>query len=105
VSSKNPQAPVKLVRKRLDHAAVEAHLAALRRGAQALEVRIKSAVAVNSEATRDELDEIVRRLREGQIVAIQIRFFQDDAWWCDTIVRKGDDYRLVHMRQEDPSEP
>ena len=99
------QAPVKLVRKRLDHAGVEAHFAALRRDAQALEIRIKSAVAVNSEATSSDLDEIARRLREGEIVAVQIRFFQEEAWWCDTVVRKGDDYRLVRMQQEDPPEP
>ncbi|MCA9677207.1 MAG: hypothetical protein KC464_19435 [Myxococcales bacterium] len=42
----------------------------------------------------------------GELVAVQLRFFLADAWWCDTIVRKGDDFRLVRMQQEDlPDDP
>ncbi len=98
-----PPPAVKLLRKRLDQAGVEAHFAELRRDAQSLEIRIKGAAAAYSEATTaGQLDEVARRLRAGEIIAVQLRFFQDDAWWCDTLVRKGDDFRLVRMRQEDP---
>ena len=35
----------------------------------------------------------------GEIVAIQIRFFQDDDWWSDTVMRADDGFRLVRMRE------
>ncbi len=97
-----PRAPVKLLRRRLDLAGVEAHLAVVRSQARAIEIRTKGSVASYSEATPGLLDEIAHRLGTGEIVAVQVRFFQDDAWWCDTVVRKGDDFRLVRMQQEEP---
>jgi hypothetical protein len=99
MSRPTKQKPIKLVRKRLDDAGVEAHIDALAAGAQAIEVRIKDAAATYSSATAGELVDAGRRLRAGEIAAIQIRFFQDDAWWCDTVMRVRDDYRLVRMRQ------
>jgi hypothetical protein len=38
-------------------------------------------------------------------LAVQLRFCQDGVWWCDTVVRKGDTYRLVRMEQELPPGP
>jgi hypothetical protein len=96
--------PVKLLRKRLDGDGVDAHFASLARHAQAIEIRTKGAVAAHSDATASQLDEVARQLRAGEIVAAQVRFFEDDAWWCDTVVRKGDDFRLVRMKQEEPPE-
>ncbi len=91
--------PIKLVRKRLDDAGVIAHFAALARDAEAIELRVKDAVAHYSDATAGELDEACRRLRNGELMAVQVRFCQDGVWWCDTIMRATDDYRLVRMHQ------
>ena len=99
-----PHPPVKLLRKRLDHAGVDAHLASVASHAQAIEVRTKGAAAAHSDATTAPLDDVARRLKAGELSAVQLRFFQDNVWWCDTIVRKGDDYRLVRMQQEGPPE-
>ena len=92
-------APVKLVRKKLDAAGVEAHVAELAARARSIEIRIKGAAARYSEATTEQLDEVARRLRAGEIAAVQIHFFADDDWWCDTIMRAGDAFRLVRMKQ------
>lgn len=103
MSSPFDNKPVKLVRKRLDDAGVAAHFKWLASQAQAIEIRIKGAVAGYSEATTEQLEDAGRRLRAGEIVAVQIRFLQGDDWWCDTLMRAGESFRLVRMRQEDPS--
>ncbi|MGE5186726.1 MAG: hypothetical protein ACM31C_31950 [Acidobacteriota bacterium] len=92
--------PVKLVRKRLDADEVAAHLRSLAEHAQQIEIRIKGAIDRYSDATTDALDEVGRRLVAGEIVAIQIRFFQDDAWWTDTVMRAAEGFRLVRMRED-----
>lgn len=102
MSSPFDNKPVKLVRKRLDDAGVAAHFEWLASQAQAIEIRIKGAVAGYSEATTEQLEDAGRRLRAGEIVAVQIRFLQGDDWWCDTLMRAGESFRLVRMRQEDP---
>ena len=89
--------PVKLVRKKLDADGVAAHLRSVAEQGQALEIRVKGAVDHYSEATTDALDAVGRRLVAGEIVALQIRFFQDDAWWSDTVMRADDGFRLVRM--------
>jgi hypothetical protein len=91
--------PVKLMRKRLDAAGVVAHLEALAASAQQVEIRIKGAVARYSDATTDSLDTAGRRLVAGDIVAVQIRFFEGDAWWSDTLMQARDGFRLVRMRE------
>ena len=97
------QMPIKLVRKRLDDAGVEAHLASVANHGQAIELLIKEGAARHSDASAEQLEEAGRRLRAGEIAAVQIRYFQDDDWWCDTVMRAGDSYRLVRMRQVDPN--
>lgn len=101
-----PLAPVKLVRKRLDGDGVGEHLAALARDARSMEVRVKAAPTVYSEAAEagpaGELGELARRLRAGEVAAVQLRYLLDGAWWTDTIVRRGDDFRLVRMQDEEP---
>jgi FtsP/CotA-like multicopper oxidase with cupredoxin domain len=97
------QKPLKLVRKRLDAAGVDAHLAAVVGRAQAIEIRIKDAAAYHSEGTAEQLQEAGRRLRAGEIAAVQLRYFQDDVWWCDTVMRRGDSFRLVRMQQDEPA--
>jgi hypothetical protein len=97
--------PVKLLRTRLDDAGLDAHLAALAGQAQAIELRVKGAAGSHSDAATDTLDVVGARLRAGEVVAIQIRFFQDDAWWIDTVMRAKDGYRLVRMREEEPPDP
>ena len=105
VVSDDKLTPVKLIRKRLDDAGVDLHLAALAKDAQAIEVRVKGAVAAHSETSASDLADLARRLKAGELVAVQVRFFQDGVWWCDTIVRKGDDFRLVRMQQEELPAP
>jgi hypothetical protein len=94
---------IKLLRKRLDDRELAAHLEALAAGAKDIEIRIKGAVAGYSDATTETLEVVGRRLRAGEIAAVQIRFFQDDDWWSDTVMRAADGFRLVRMRQEDPT--
>jgi len=91
--------PVKLVRKRLDAVELEAHLRSLAATAQHLEVRVKGAVAHYSDATTDSLEDLGRRLVAGDIVAVQIRFFEHDDWWSETLMQAKDGYRLVRMRE------
>ena len=94
------QKPVKLLRKRLDDAGVAAHFDWLATEAREIEIRIKGQAASQSDAATESLAEVGRRLRAGEIVAVQIRFFQGEAWWCDTLMRAGDSFRLVRMREE-----
>jgi len=91
--------PVKLVRKRLDALELEAHLRSLVASAQHIELRVKGAVAHYSDAATDSLEEVGRRLLAGEIVAVQIRFFEHDNWWSDTLMQAKDGYRLVRMRE------
>lgn len=91
--------PVKLERTRLDAAELEAHLRSLAATAQHIEVRVKGAVAHYSAATTDSLEDVGRRLLAGEIVAVQIRFFEHDDWWSDTLMQAKDGYRLVRMRE------
>ncbi|MDF1565708.1 MAG: hypothetical protein P1V51_21915 [Deltaproteobacteria bacterium] len=92
--------PIKLLRKKLDDAGVDAHFAELAEHAQAVSVRIKDTRTSLSDASSDQLREVAERLRAGTIEAVQVQFFADDAWWCDTVMRVRDSYRLVRMRQE-----
>ena len=89
----------KLSHQRLDANGVAAHLRDLAARAQHLEVRIQSASARQSDATTESLDEIGRRFLAGEIAGIQIRFADGDDWWCDTLRRAKDSYRLVRMRE------
>ena len=91
--------PLRLDRKRLDAAGVAEHFESLATTAQAIEIRFKDDETTHSDAAATELAEAARRLCAGEVLAVQIRFYQDDAWWCDTVIRRGDSYRLVRMRQ------
>lgn len=91
--------PIKLDRKRLDDAGVATHLEALAASAEAIEIRVKGGATDYSDAAGPELAEVARRLLAGEVLAVQVRFFADGDWWCDTITRRGDTYRLVRMRQ------
>ena len=91
--------PAKLSHQRLDAAGVAAHLRELAARAPGLEVRIQSTNARQSDATTESLDEIGRRFLAGEIAGIQIRFAEGDGWWCDTLRRVKDSYRLVRMRE------
>lgn len=91
---------VKLLRKRLDRAGVLSHLAELQRNAQSIELRVKGVEAGYSEETINDFNELGRQLIEGELVAVQLRFHLDEAWWCDTLMRDRDHFRLVRMRQE-----
>lgn len=94
-----PTPHVKLVRKRLDEAGVKAHFDRLAAEAAAVEIRVKTAAAGQSAEESIELEAACRRLVAGDLIAVQIRFHQQGAWWCDTVMRVRDDYRLVRMRQ------
>ncbi len=91
--------PVKLVRKRLDAEGVAAHLRDLAARATQLEVRTKDDAARMSDATTDPLDALGRRLVAGDVAGLQIRFFADDAWWSDTVLRAKGGFLLVRMRE------
>ena len=91
--------PVKLVRERLDAEGVAAHLRGLAEHAREIEIRVKGGSARHSDATVDSLDEVGRRLVAGELVAIEIRFFQDDDWWSDTVMAAKSGFRLVRMRE------
>lgn len=91
--------PVKLVRKRLDAAGVAAHVQALAATATELEVRSKDDVAHTSDASTESRSALAGRLVAGELAALQIRLFADGAWWTDTLLRAGDHFRLVRMRE------
>jgi hypothetical protein len=91
--------PVKLVRKRLDADGVNAHFQALAATAQQPEIRIKGGATRQSDATSGSLDEVVRQLVAGEIVGVQVRFFDAGDWWIDTVMRARDGFRLVRMRE------
>ena len=91
--------PVKLVRKRLDAVGVVAHFRALAATAQQIEIRIKGSATRHSDATTESLEEVARRLLAGEIAAVQIRFFELDDWWSDTVMQANDGFRLVRMRE------
>jgi hypothetical protein len=99
MSRSRTKMPLKLVRQRLDAAEVMAHFAALARVAEAIEVRVKHGETHYSEVARADLEQVARRLCAGDVLAAQVRFFQEDAWWCDTVMSRGDSYRLVRMKQ------
>jgi hypothetical protein len=90
---------MKLVRTRLDAAELVAHLRQLAADARDVEIRVKGAVAAYSDATAESLDVVGQRLVAGELVAVQVRYFQDDAWWSDTVMRADDSFRLVRMRE------
>lgn len=92
-------APVKLLRKRLAADELVAHLRQLATDARDIEIRVKGAVAAYSDATTDSLEAVGQRLVAGELVAVQVRYFQDDAWWSDTVMRADDSFRLVRMRE------
>lgn len=92
-----PDDPVKLVRKRLDAAGVEAHLQSLTT-AEHVELRVKGGAGHYSDPAVS-LDDVARRLAVGEIAAVQIRFFDGGQWWCDTVLQVRDDYRLVRIRE------
>jgi hypothetical protein len=96
-----PGTPVKLARQRLDAAGVTEHLRDLAQRATQIEARIKDTAAQTSAATSEPLDALARRLVTGDITGLQVRFFLDDAWWSDTILRAPDSFRLVRMREGD----
>lgn len=91
--------PLRLDRRRLDDVGLAEHFETLARTAQEIEIRFKDDETTHSDAAAAELDEAARRLRAGDVVAVQIRFYQEGSWWCDTVMRRGDSYRLVRMRQ------
>jgi hypothetical protein len=91
--------PVKLVREKLATAELEAHLRSVAANALHLELRVKRAAGY-SEATTDSLEEVGRRLLAGELVAVQLRFFEADDWWNETWMRAQDGFRLVRMREE-----
>ena len=92
--------PVKLVRRRLDAAGVEAHLRELATTARELEVRVQGETSRLSAASGATLDAVARRLIAGEIAAAQIRFRDGgDDWWCDTVMRAPHGFRLVRMRE------
>lgn len=91
--------PAKLLRERLDADGVAAYLRDLAARAPDLEVRIQSANARQSDASTESLEGIGRKLVAGEIAGIQIRFAEGDGWWCDTLRRAKDGYRLVRMRE------
>ncbi len=97
--------PVKLVRKRLDDIGLRAHFDWLAAEASAVEIRIKGKPTAHSDVATDSLDEVSRRLQAGELVAVQIWYVHDGAWWCDTVMRAGDSFRLVRMRQEESPPP
>lgn len=100
MSGRTDDQRIKLLRKRLDADGVTAHFESLAQCAEAIEVRTKAGAAARSSAADTELDEARRRLLAGEVTAVQIAFFADGAWWCDTLMRRGDSFRLVRMRQD-----
>ena len=95
-----PKIPLpKLIRRRLDGEAVRAHFQSLAADATQIEVRAKPAFGAHSSTDSIRIDDAARMLISGSIVAVQVRFRQDEAWWCDTIQTGGDGFRLIRMRQ------
>lgn len=93
--------PVRLRRLRLDDAGVREHFNTVGRDGQEIEIRVKGAAAANSDESSTQLRDAVDRLIAGEIFAVQVQFFQDGDWWSDTVMRRGDDFRLVRMKQSD----
>ena len=91
--------PVKLVRKRLDSDELASHLRSLAAHATEIEIRVMGVVARSSDSTTDSLDVVGRKLVTGEIAAVQIRFFENDDWWSDTLLRAKNGFRLVRMRE------
>ncbi len=94
--------PVKLVRKRLDAAALGEHLRSIVAHAEVIELRVRDALGHRSEAASETLEVVARRLLAGELEAVQLRYVQDGEPWCDTVMRTGDDFRLVRMREDEP---
>jgi len=90
----------KLVRKRLDATQIETHILRLSE-AEHVEVRVKSAIGRTSEVPIGSFAELARQLIAGEIVAVQIRYFDRDVWWSDTFLGGRTDFRLVRMREGD----
>ncbi len=86
----------------MDLAGVAAHFDALARRASIVEVRVKQAPTQRSEPGPVGLQEAMKQLLEREVMAVQVRFSDEDAWWCDTITREGASFRLVRIRQELP---
>ena len=91
--------PVKLVRQRLDAAGVVAYVADLVTRATQLEVRTKDDLSQMSDATVEPLAALADRLVAGELAGLQIRFFADDDWWSDTVLRARAGFLLVRMRE------
>jgi hypothetical protein len=94
------ETPTKLVRKRLDATQIETHILRLSE-AEHVEVRVKSAIGRTSEVPIGSFAELARQLIAGEIVAVQIRYFDRDVWWSDTFLGGRTDFRLVRMREGD----
>lgn len=88
---------VKLLRKKLDAEALGTHLRSLAT-AEGLEIRVKASSTQHSDGATS-LDVAADRLRSGDITALQIRFFERGDWWCDTLLRAEDSFRLVRIRE------
>jgi hypothetical protein len=82
-----------------------ADLAAL---AQVDEILVRDQGAVRATAAPPELGPARRALREGRAAALQIRYRHEGTAWCDTLLRAGDEVRLVRVpvpRVGEPSGP
>ncbi len=91
----------KLLRKRLDGAAVAEHLNQISVHARSLDIRVKDTATHYSAAAAAQLVEVTQQLVAGNLAGIQVRYQRDGAWWCDTVTRAGDVFRLVRARQVD----
>ncbi|MBV8757404.1 MAG: hypothetical protein JO257_09025 [Deltaproteobacteria bacterium] len=83
---------------RLDATAVLEHVRALAQRATQIAASIQRADAT-FEPTGEPLDQLARRLVAGEIVGLQLRFFLDDAWCRDTLLRAPESFRLVRVRE------
>ena len=96
--ARDPGRP-KLIRERIDTAGVRSHFDRLECDATEIEIRGKRRTGDRSEAAASSLADTADQLEIGTLVAAQIRYRLDGEWWCDTVLSKGDDFRLVRMRQ------
>jgi len=66
-------------------------------------VRLKTGAEVLSGEESPTLEAAAAALRNGRVLGIQIRYCYAEASWCDTLLRVGQNVRLVRMQL--PADP
>lgn len=59
------------------------------------EVQLKGGAEAHARGAAVDLDVARRALVAGEVAGVQIRYHHDGARWCDTLLRAGDEVRVV----------